>query len=78
MAPASIVIDGKRYLWRDILKLRREQRKATRQHQLTLLELKDDSRPASQRTADVVSVNLCSFGSISFRCEPIPRAAARA
>lgn len=51
MAPASIVIDGKRFLWKDILKLRREQRKAARQHQLTLFELKDDSRPATQRTA---------------------------
>jgi hypothetical protein len=52
MAPAFIVIDGKRYLWRDILKLRREQRKATRQRQLPLFELKDDSRPATQRTAE--------------------------
>ena len=52
MAPASIVIDGKRYLWRDILKLRREQKKASRQPQLTLFELKQDSRPASQRTAE--------------------------
>jgi hypothetical protein len=52
MAPLFVVIDGKRYLWRDILKLRREQRKAARQRQLTLFELKDDSRPASQRTAE--------------------------
>ena len=52
MAPAFIVIDGKRYAWKDILKLRREQRKTARQPQLTLFELKDDSRPASQRTAE--------------------------
>jgi len=52
MAPASIVIDGKRHLWKDILKLRREQRKAARQPQLTLFELKDDSRPASQQTSE--------------------------
>ena len=52
MASAFIVIDGKRYAWRDILKLRREQRKAARQTQLTLFELKDDRRPATQRTAD--------------------------
>jgi hypothetical protein len=38
--------------WRISLKLRREQRKATRQSQLTLFELKDDRRPASQQTAD--------------------------
>ena len=52
MAPASILIDGKRYLWKDILKLRREQRKAARPPQLTLFDLKEDSRPASQRTAE--------------------------
>ena len=52
MAPAIIVIDGKRYLWRDILKLRREQRKAAKKRQLTLFELKDDSRPATQRTTE--------------------------
>ncbi len=39
-------------LWKEILKLRREQRKAARQPQLTLFELKEDSRPASQRTAE--------------------------
>ena len=52
MALAFIVIDGKRYAWRDILKLRREQHKATRHTQLALFELKDDCRPATQRTAD--------------------------
>lgn len=52
MAPKFIIIDGKRYLWREILQLRREQRKAARQPQMTLFELKDDSRPASQRTAE--------------------------
>lgn len=52
MALKFVVIDGKRYLWKEILQLRREQRKATRQPQLTLFELKEDSRPASQRTAE--------------------------
>jgi cbb3-type cytochrome oxidase subunit 3 len=33
------------------LKLRREQRKAARQAQQALFELKDDQRPTSQRTA---------------------------
>ncbi len=46
-----IEIDGKRYAWRDLLKLRREQRKASRQSQAALFELKDDERPKSQRTA---------------------------
>jgi hypothetical protein len=52
MAPTFIVIDGKRHLWKDLLRLRREQRKAARQPQLILFELKDDSRPASQQTAE--------------------------
>ena len=45
-----IEIDGKRYAWREIIRLRREQRKQLRQQQLTLFALKDDSRPASQST----------------------------
>lgn len=52
MAPSFVVIDGKRYLWRDILKLRRDQRKSARQRQMTLFELKEDSRPASQQTVE--------------------------
>jgi hypothetical protein len=44
-------IDGKRYLWRDILNMRREQRKAERQPQPLLFELKEDRRPDSQRKA---------------------------
>jgi hypothetical protein len=43
---------GERILWRDLLKLRREQQKAERQPQPTLFELQDDARPASQRTAE--------------------------
>jgi hypothetical protein len=47
-----IEIDGKRYLWRDILQMRREQRKALRRaQQLALFELRDDYRPAAERTA---------------------------
>lgn len=46
-----IVLDGKRYLWADILRLRKEQVKAARQKQPVLFELQDDERPKSQRTA---------------------------
>lgn len=46
-----ILLDGKRYLWADVLKLRREQLKAARQKQPVLFELQDDERPNSQRTA---------------------------
>jgi hypothetical protein len=47
-----IEIDGKRYLWRDLLQLRREQKKAhVYAQQPVLFELKEDTRPVSQRTA---------------------------
>jgi hypothetical protein len=47
-----IILDGKKWAWRDLLRLRREQVKAARQPQATLFELKDDSRPRSQQRAD--------------------------
>jgi len=47
-----IEIDGRRYLWRDVVQLRRDQRKAyTRAQQPALFELRDDSRPVAERTA---------------------------
>src|SRR5580700_4410203 len=47
-----IEIDGKRYLWSDLLGLRREQKKAqARVVQPPLFELKNDRRPAADRTA---------------------------
>ena len=47
-----IEIDGKRYLWRDLLQLRREQKKAFAQaQQPALFELKDDRRPEADRSA---------------------------
>jgi hypothetical protein len=45
-----IEIDGKRYAWRDILALRREQQQPAAS-QPTLFKLKDDVRPAPQRSA---------------------------
>lgn len=49
--PKFIVIDGTRIAWRDLLKLRREQRKAGQTAQPVLFELKDDTRPKPQQTA---------------------------
>ncbi len=46
-----LIIDGKRYAWREIVALRREQAKRERQPQPTLFELRDDARPPSARTA---------------------------
>ena len=47
-----VEIDGRRYLWRDLLQLRREQKQAyARAQQPTLFELKDDHRPVTERTA---------------------------
>lgn len=48
-----IIIDGKVYEWKHILRLRRQQMQdGQRSSQLTLFELKEDHRPASQCTAD--------------------------
>jgi hypothetical protein len=47
-----IDIEGKRYLWRDILELRREQKRAhAAAQQLALFELRHDCRPPTARTA---------------------------
>jgi hypothetical protein len=51
-APRHITIEGRQFLWRDVLTLRREQRKAARQHdQPALFEMRDDHRPKTQTTA---------------------------
>ena len=52
MTPRTIEIDGKRYVWHDILELRRQQLKEHRAAgQPALFELTNDRRPASQRMA---------------------------
>ena len=50
--PRFIEIDGKRHLWRDVLRLRREQIElCAKAEQPALFTLKDDRRPPSDRTA---------------------------
>lgn len=50
--PATLMIDGKPYLWRDLLTMRREQLEQRRRpDQPTLFALRDDRRPAPERTA---------------------------
>jgi hypothetical protein len=47
-----VLIDNKRYEWKEILRLRAEQIEAERRaQQPTLFDLRDDSRPPSQQTA---------------------------
>jgi hypothetical protein len=46
--PRYVDLDGKRYLWRDLVVLRRAQ--ATPK-QPTLFELREDCRPAGERSA---------------------------
>ena len=47
-----VEIDGKQYLWRDVLQLRRDQKRAhARTQQPALFELKYDHRPVAERTA---------------------------
>jgi len=50
-APKFIDIDGRRFLWRDLVQRRREQMAAAKVEQPVLFEMKEDSRPASERTA---------------------------
>jgi len=50
--PRFIEIDGKRYIWSELLECRRAQlRSAGQSLQPTLFELKTDSRPPTQCTA---------------------------
>jgi len=49
--PKIVVIDGRPHTWRDILKLRREQKRLARVAQPALFELRDDTRPPSEKTA---------------------------
>jgi hypothetical protein len=52
--PETIIIGGHAYRWQDIYELRRQQLaavKAARGEQPTLFKLKDDCRPAVERTA---------------------------
>jgi hypothetical protein len=52
MTPRFIDLEGKRYLWRDLIQLRREQLAAFAQaEQPPLFEMRDDTRPESERTA---------------------------
>jgi hypothetical protein len=48
--PRFIFIDGRRYLWRDLVALRRAQATPATE-QPTLFALRDDCRPAGERSA---------------------------
>jgi hypothetical protein len=48
-----VTLEGKRWAMRDIHRIYKEQRDALRrERQMVLFELKEDSRPQSQRCAD--------------------------
>ena len=51
-SPKFIEIEGKRFLWRELLQRRREQLAAAEKiEQPALFELKEDCRPLPERTA---------------------------
>ena len=60
--PRYLVLDGKRYLWADLLRLRQEQRKAAKKEQPALFSLKEDCRPPTQKTACARSQQPTLFG----------------
>jgi len=52
--PDTLIVDGHAFSWQRLLELRRQQLEAWQAEQvrqLTLFELKDDSRPEAERTA---------------------------
>jgi hypothetical protein len=52
MNPRYILLDGKAYVWRELVKLRRDQlRTMATVRQLTLFELREDVRPEFHRKA---------------------------
>ena len=52
MNPRHIVIEGKAYVWRELVKMRREQLQAqAKRKQLTLFEMREDYRPETHRNA---------------------------
>jgi hypothetical protein len=50
MGPRFVTINGQRVAWSEIVRLRKEQREAVRAKQMTLFELKQDARPATERS----------------------------
>jgi hypothetical protein len=51
MGPRFVTINGQRVAWIEIVRLRKEQREQTHAKQLALFELKEDARPATERSA---------------------------
>jgi hypothetical protein len=51
MGPRFVTINGQRVAWIEIARLRKEQREQVKAKQLTLFELREDARPATERAA---------------------------
>lgn len=52
MNPRFVVIDGKSYVWRELVRMRREQLHAVAEaKQLVLFEMREDCRPPAHRAA---------------------------
>ncbi len=50
--PRFVMINGQRIAWAEIVRLRKEQRDQVKAKQLTLFELRNDSRPPTERSAE--------------------------
>lgn len=62
-APRSIVLDGKVYVWRELVKLRRAQlAEYAKARQPALFELREDSRPKTARSASSRYLEPSLFG----------------
>lgn len=75
-APDIIVIDGRAYSWRQLCERRRQQLrewKASRPQQPALFQLKEDCRPAAERSAAgrYAEPSLLDWRE-QWKCEPAP------
>lgn len=71
--PDTLVIDGHAFSWQRIVELRKQQLEAWRAEQcrqLALFDIKDDTRPAAERTAAGRYLEPTLFASVADSDEP--------
>jgi len=72
--PDIVIVDGHAFSWQRLCKLRRQQlevRQAAQLRQLSLFELKNDCRPAAERTAAGRYAEPTFFAAMSARRESV-------
>jgi hypothetical protein len=70
--PRFIEIDGKRYLWRDLVALRRAQARKPPAAQPTLFALQEDHRPPVSARPLIVTASPASSPGSKTATDPLP------